>query len=357
MASQELLRVLSFDGGGIRGLSSLLILESIMERIRDSKSLKSVPRPCDYFDLIGGTSTGGIIAIMLGRLGMTVDECIRAYRKVAQQAFIRKSSSLFPARHSGAFSARALEDAIKQVIREFCPEPDCIARRRRGQPTIDTCPHSNTVFRHQECVRTVVLAIIKDNIDALPTLFKTYDTSTAFDSCTIWQVARATSAALTFFKPIKVGRDEIEFIDASFGCNNPCEILIEEGQRQFPERGQMRILSIGTGLGDVVTIKDYRFSIINALKQMATSSRKVAARLNSRFGDDGQYFRFNVDQGLQDITCLIGRRVARYPHTLETTWLKTREASTNSLKISSEEAELAKKSVSQGLMSLSRRGK
>ena len=203
----------------------------------------------------------------------------------------------------------------------------------------------------------VVLAITKDNIDALPTLFKTYDTSTAFDSCTIWQVARATSAALTFFKPIKVGRDEIEFIDASFGCNNPCEILIEEGQRQFPKRGQMRILSIGTGLGDVVTIKDYRFSIINALKQMATSSRKVAARLNSRFGDDGQYFRFNVDQGLQDITCLIGRRVARYPHTLETTWLKTREASTNSLKISSEEAELAKKSVSQGLMSLSRRGK
>lgn len=148
----------------------------------------------------------------------------------------------------------------------------------------------------------MVLAITKDNIDALPTLFKTYDTSTAFDSCTIWQVARATSAALTFFKPIKVGRDEIEFIDASFGCNNPCEILIEEGQRQFPERGQMRILSIGTGLGDVVTIKDHRFSIINALKQMATSSRKVAARLNSRFGDDGQYFRFNVDQGLQDIT-------------------------------------------------------
>lgn len=47
------------DGGGIRGISSLLILERIMENIRDSKNLNYVPRPCDYFDLIGGTSTGG----------------------------------------------------------------------------------------------------------------------------------------------------------------------------------------------------------------------------------------------------------------------------------------------------------
>ncbi|KAL1978749.1 hypothetical protein VTN31DRAFT_1608 [Thermomyces dupontii] len=96
MASQDLLRILSFDGGGIRGLSSLLILENIMEKIRESKGLKDVPRPCEQFDLIGGTSTGGIIAIMLGRLGMSVDECIRAYRKFAQQAFTQKRTSWLP---------------------------------------------------------------------------------------------------------------------------------------------------------------------------------------------------------------------------------------------------------------------
>ena len=149
---------------------------------------------------------------------------------------------------------------------------------------------------------SVVLAITKDNVDAPPTLFKTYDTSASLDSCTIWQVARATSAATTFFKPIKVGRDEIEFVDAGFGYNNPCEILIEEARRQFPDREQMRVLSIGTGLGDVVTIGNTRLSIINALKKMATSSKKVAARLDHRYGDDGQYYRLNVDQGLQDIT-------------------------------------------------------
>jgi hypothetical protein len=64
----------------------------------------------------------------------------------------------------------------------------------------------------------------------------------------------------------------------------------------------MRVLSIGTGLGDVVTIANTRLSIINALKEMATSSKKVAARLDGRYGDDGQYHRLNVDQGLQDIT-------------------------------------------------------
>ena len=149
---------------------------------------------------------------------------------------------------------------------------------------------------------SVVLAITKGNIDARPTLFTTYDTSASFHGCAIWQVARATSAATTFFKSITVGRDGIEFIDAGFGYNNPCEVLIEEARRQFPGHGQMRVLSIGTGLGDVGTIDNRRLSIINGLKKMATTSKKVAARLDGQYGDSGQYYRFNVDQGLQDIT-------------------------------------------------------
>ena len=88
---------------------------------------------------------------------------------------------------------------------------------------------------------------------------------------------------------------------AGFGYNNPCEVLIEEAKKQFPDRKQMRVLSIGTGLGDVVTI-DTRISILKALKNMATTSKIVASRLDQKFGDDGTYCRFNVDQGLRDIT-------------------------------------------------------
>jgi patatin-like phospholipase/acyl hydrolase len=49
------------DGGGIRGLSELLILREIMSRIQHDEKLTDMPRPCDHFDLIGGTSTGGYV--------------------------------------------------------------------------------------------------------------------------------------------------------------------------------------------------------------------------------------------------------------------------------------------------------
>ena len=47
--------LLSLDGGGVRGLSSLQILKQLMEAINP----ENPPKPCDYFDMIGGTSTGG----------------------------------------------------------------------------------------------------------------------------------------------------------------------------------------------------------------------------------------------------------------------------------------------------------
>lgn len=47
------------DGGGIRGLSELIILEEIIQRIKWKENLPIAPIPADRFDLIGGTSTGG----------------------------------------------------------------------------------------------------------------------------------------------------------------------------------------------------------------------------------------------------------------------------------------------------------
>lgn len=89
---------------------------------------------------------------MLGRLGMTVDECIQAYRQVAQQAFTPKRIAIFPARPKGAFSAQALEDAIKQIVREYCTEEECARRRREGARA--SCQHSDLPFREQSCTKT-----------------------------------------------------------------------------------------------------------------------------------------------------------------------------------------------------------
>jgi patatin-like phospholipase/acyl hydrolase len=49
------LHLLALDGGGVRGLSALIILEQLMEAVDPD----APPKPCDYFDMIGGTSTGG----------------------------------------------------------------------------------------------------------------------------------------------------------------------------------------------------------------------------------------------------------------------------------------------------------
>jgi patatin-like phospholipase/acyl hydrolase len=49
------LRLLALDGGGVRGLSALLILQRLMEAIDP----ETPPKPCECFDMIGGTSTGG----------------------------------------------------------------------------------------------------------------------------------------------------------------------------------------------------------------------------------------------------------------------------------------------------------
>lgn len=76
METQTPLRILSLDGGGVRGISSLYILKGIMaqikrqQRIDHPNELVSTIRPCDVFDLICGTGTSVLIALMLGRLEM-----------------------------------------------------------------------------------------------------------------------------------------------------------------------------------------------------------------------------------------------------------------------------------------------
>ncbi|CAO1601297.1 hypothetical protein XANCAGTX0491_004964 [Xanthoria calcicola] len=59
----QALSLLSLDGGGVRGLSSLYILDQIMHSV-NSKAKNDPPlKPCEYFDMIGGTSTGGYHAV------------------------------------------------------------------------------------------------------------------------------------------------------------------------------------------------------------------------------------------------------------------------------------------------------
>ena len=78
-----------------------------------------IPKPCEYFDLIGGTGTGGLIAIMLGRLRMNTRDCMRVYVQMTRKVFeTDKTIAGIPYR-STLFKASLLEDAIRACVRTF----------------------------------------------------------------------------------------------------------------------------------------------------------------------------------------------------------------------------------------------
>lgn len=95
MASQKDLpkQLLSLDGGGVRGISSLLILNAIMEEVKKREiegnldSSTEDRKPVHYFHLAAGTSTGGLAAVMLFRLRMTVPQAMAQYRSLAKDVF------------------------------------------------------------------------------------------------------------------------------------------------------------------------------------------------------------------------------------------------------------------------------
>ncbi|KAL1887723.1 hypothetical protein Cpir12675_006437 [Ceratocystis pirilliformis] len=136
-------------------------------------------------------------------------------------------------------------------------------------------------------------------METLPTLLTTYGISRSFAQCTVSEVAKAASAANNLSGSIKTGEDEEVFIDAQYGYNNPCEVLISETKRQFPDR-ELIILSIGTGVNDVVEIKDAGESLNLAFSRIATTSKQSDLRLKNIYGGSGVYHRFDVENGLRD---------------------------------------------------------
>jgi hypothetical protein len=105
--------MLALDGGGIRGLITLGILETLEDQLRQKAGNgKAEFRLCDYFDYIAGTSTGAIIAAGLAR-GMAVRELIDFYQKTGKQMF---EKSFLLARLKSLYKADPLRDQLQQVF-------------------------------------------------------------------------------------------------------------------------------------------------------------------------------------------------------------------------------------------------
>jgi len=102
--------------------------------------LEEIPKPCDVFDLIIGTSTGGLIAVMLGRLHMTVDECITMYEKVGKEVFGKKPQGgkfgkmIKGLRSSSFYDIGILQDEVRKLL-DLKEIPKDTAFRESGVPS------------------------------------------------------------------------------------------------------------------------------------------------------------------------------------------------------------------------------
>ena len=101
----------------------LVLLEALMHRSfvevhgRPPRP-DETPKPCDYFDLIAGTGTGGLIAIMLGRLRLDLETCKNVYVRMTRKVFeTDKTIAGIPYKHT-LFKASKLEEAIRECVRE-----------------------------------------------------------------------------------------------------------------------------------------------------------------------------------------------------------------------------------------------
>jgi hypothetical protein len=117
--SRETKILLSIDGDGIRGLSALLVVESLVNAVcvKVGQRLDSH----QIFDLTGGSSLGGVIAIMLCRLRMQAHRAREAYKQIAKQIYLNKRdyfTSLNPHAQTPNVDGMALEQKIKCVIEQ-----------------------------------------------------------------------------------------------------------------------------------------------------------------------------------------------------------------------------------------------
>ncbi|EQL35284.1 hypothetical protein BDFG_03030 [Blastomyces dermatitidis ATCC 26199] len=286
--------LLSLDGGGVRGLSSLRILQGLMERVNHERAIVNLPsvKPCDLFDLIGGTSTGGLIAIMLGRLEMDVDQCIAEYSRMIQQIFKKKSFPVdWKGKIKGRFNTGILTNSLQETLLSLgLSDADFLNDGKERKCRVFVCA---TAFETKSIIRLKSYRLPGD-----PNL-----------SPTILDAARATSAATSFFEPAAIGTRR--YVDGALGANNPVDEVWNEAQNIWcADDGALEplvncFLSIGTGNPGVSPMNEGALKMLaKDIVKMATQTERTAETFQARHRglfDRERYFRFNVAQGLQTV--------------------------------------------------------
>lgn len=214
-------KILSLDGGGIKGVYAASILQQCEQHFCNG-------RLASHFDMVAGTSTGGLIALGLG-LNFNTDKIMDFYRKDGRKIFPKLPSSKFAkfikiAKNSNEAKLNYLE--LKKAVKNIF-----------GDNTLG-----------QSRVRLVIPAFMMPKTEIV--VFKT-DHHSDFKNdykTFMWEVARATTAAPTYLKGLEHQESGRIFLDGGVWANNPIMVAVVDALSCYEiSLDQLRILSIGTG--------------------------------------------------------------------------------------------------------------
>lgn len=220
---KDTFRILALDGGGIKGVFSASLLAAWE---RDTKL-----RTCEHFDLITGTSTGGILAIALG-LGLPAERILEFYREQGPRIFpvtrfTRRLTHLAKQLFHPKFSQNVLRAALATAF-----------RTRDGREPL---------FGESTC-RLLIPAY--DTIRGRIFLFKTgHDERFRYDlEIPAADVALATAAAPTYFKAARIEQHaQAGYVDGGVWANCPALVGVVEAVHFLKvPLDHIDVLSIGT---------------------------------------------------------------------------------------------------------------
>ncbi len=258
-------RLLSIDGGGVAGL---IPAEALIEIEKQLDTITGQPLPlCDRFDLIGGTSTGAILAAGLC-LGLKAEQLRDFYLKYGKEIFTKV---FLPLRFWHSYSSEPIERRLAEVLGE------------------------NTTLGSSK-LRTKILIIAK-NVTLGTTWFFTNNPAGRFfrnnAGLALWQIVRASTAAPTFFPPRKIlvpgdnGQvQDFEFIDGGVSSyNNPSlQVFLEATNPEYQfgwPMGTDRLLMLSLGTGFTLNpVPAGKASCFNLLDWAGYSVKELLADAN-----------------------------------------------------------------------------
>lgn len=230
--TQKPFKILSIDGGGIRGVFPAMFLACLEDELKSRNAENH--QVYQNFDLICGTSTGGIIAIALA-LGIPAREIYDLYLNHAKDIFGNKKGFLSRFKLS-AHTRTNLDELIREKFKN---------------------PVDNTDYRLKDC-KTNICIPVYDLMEGHPSICKNkyHPRFTRDYHIPAYQVALGTSAAPTYFDPYSACYSDLHGtpktfsnkVDGGVFANNPALLGIVEAQEAFKQDlSNLKILSLGTG--------------------------------------------------------------------------------------------------------------